>query len=92
MRSTKERVLVSDETNFFYLRRGVQRTPVGIEVEIIQCNDGIQSSMGALKGTVAFGLRNKSGVHRGQLIGFSTDREDLGLLAAEHGWQLANFD
>jgi hypothetical protein len=83
-----EKVWIYKKANFFYLRRGVARTPAGTGVEIIQCNDGIVTSEGSLKGTVTYGLRNKDGEMRGQMIAFSTDREDLELFAMEYDWRL----
>jgi len=87
MRS-EEKVWISEESNFFYLRRGVARTPPTTEVEVIQCNNGIQTSEGALKGTIVYGLRNRNGALKGQMIAFSLDPEDLELFAMEYEWVL----
>jgi len=77
-----EKILLNEKTNFFYIKRGVERTPSGSAVEIIQCNPGIRTNEGVLKGTIAFGLRNMTG----QLIAYSYDTDDLVLFAIEHDW------
>ena len=78
----KEKVLLNKKTNFFYIERGVERTPAGSEVQIVTCNPGIQTIHGILKGTIAQGLRNL----RGQMIAYSYDVDDLLLFALEHNW------
>lgn len=77
-----EKVWLNQKTNHFYIRRGVERTPDKSKVEIIECNAGITTTHGALKGTVAYGLRNMNG----QMIAYSRDTDDLVLFAIEHNW------
>ncbi len=79
-----EKVLLNRKTNFFYIKRGVERTPSKSIVEVIECNPGIRTTHGVLKGTVAYGLRNLTG----QLIAFSYDTDDLVLFAIEHDWEM----
>jgi hypothetical protein len=82
----KEKVWLNSKTNFFYIQRGIDRTPAGSEVEIVECNTGIQTSVGTLKGTIAYGLRNT----RGQFIAYSYDTDDLVMFAVEHQWWMDN--
>ena len=77
-----EKVWLSQKTNFFYIERGVGRTPSGSQVEIVECNTGIQTTHGTLKGTNAYGLCN---VHN-QMIAYSRDTDDLVVFAIEHNW------
>jgi hypothetical protein len=79
-----EKVWVNEKTNFFYIKRGIERTPTGSKVEVIKCNTGIQTTQGTLKGTVAYGLRNL----KGQMIAYSHDTDDLILFAIEHDWKM----
>jgi len=85
---SEEKVWVDKKKNFFYLKRGLDRTPAGTGVEIIECNRGIETTEGSLKGTVVHGLRNKDGEFKGQMIAFSLDPEYLELLAMEQNWNL----
>ena len=77
-----EKVWLNEKTNFFYIERGVERTPSGSKVEIVECNSGVQTTQGTLKGTLVYGLRNMNN----QLIAYSYDREDLVLFALEYEW------
>lgn len=81
-----EKVLINQKSNFFYLNRGVKRTPIGTDVEIIECNNGIEADGKTIKGTMTYALRNKNGKYAGQLIAFSNDIEDLQLFAMEYNW------
>jgi len=82
MDKLKEKVLLNKKTNFFYIQRGVDRTPVASQVEITTCSRGIQTSVGTLKGTTAYGLCNL----QGQFIAYSNDTDDLIVFAIEHEW------
>ena len=86
MDKTKEKVWLNTKTNFFYIQRGVDRTPAGSCVEIVTCNAGMQTSIGTLKGTIAYGLRNM----QGQFIAYSYDTDDLVLFTVEHQWWMDN--
>lgn len=86
MNNSKEKVWLNDKTNFFYIRRGIDRTPPGTLVELVQCNQGISTNIGVLKGTISYGLRNCSG----QMIAYSKDPDDLVLFALEHNWSMQN--
>ena len=85
MRNSTEKVMICEKSNFFYIRRGVERTPKGSKVEIIQCNRGIETTYGSLKGTVAYGLKQKNAA---QMIAYSTSEEDLLLFALEYDWNI----
>lgn len=86
MNTSQEKVWLNRKTNFFYIQRGVDRTPSGTLVEIVQCNQGIRTIVGTLKGTVSYGLRSPSG----QMIAYSKDTDDLILFALEHDWCMHN--
>lgn len=86
MDKNKEKVCLNRKTNFFYIQRGIDRTPAGSQVEIVKCNAGIQTSIGTLKGTVAHGLCSM----HGQFIAYSYDTDDLVVFAIEHKWWIDN--
>ena len=86
MNISQEKVWLNRKTNFFYIQRGIDRTPPGALVEIVQCNQGISTTAGTLKGTISFGLRNSNG----QMIAYSKDTDDLILFALEHDWSMHN--
>jgi len=83
-----DKVWLNDRTNFFYLKRGIDRTPIGSSVEIVQCSRGIVTTDGTLKKTAAFGLKQS---HCAQMIAFSLDQDDLMLFAMEYNWVLVGF-
>ena len=84
----QENVCVNEKNGFRYLMRGVERTPIGTEVSINQCNSGVSTTHGVLKGTANYSLVNKDGYFTGQCIAFSRDLDDLYLFAIEHGWSI----
>ena len=86
--SATEKVMICEKSNFFYIQRGVTRTPRGSKVEIIQCNNGIQTIYGSLKGTVTFGLKQRD---TAQMIAYSLCEDDLILFAMEYDWNIVNI-
>jgi len=84
----QEKIWLDEKTNFHYIRRGVERTPPGTKVKIVECNSGLCTSEGTLKGTVALGLLNVDGHFAGQMIAWSYDADDLVLFAIEHHWDM----
>jgi len=83
-----EKVMICEKSNFFYINRGVIRTPKGSKVEIVRCNNGIQTIYGSLKGTVTFGLKQKD---TAQMIAYSLCVDDLLLFAMEYDWEVINI-
>lgn len=84
----QERIWVNQKTNFHYIVRGIERTPPGTKVKIVECNGGIVTEKGILKDTVSLGLMNENGYMAGQWIAWSFDRDDLILFAIEHEWDM----
>jgi|6_EtaG_2_1085325.scaffolds.fasta_scaffold08288_6 hypothetical protein len=82
----QEKIWVNEKTNFHYIVRGIERIPPGSKVRIAECNNGIITSEGLLKGTVALGLVDMSG----QMVAWSYDPDDLVLFAIEHEWEMDN--
>lgn len=84
MKDNEEKVWI--DKYFFYLKRGIARTPTGTSVEIVQCGEPVPGY-----DVVYYRLRNVDGAHRGQVIAISRDPEDLELLAMEYNWSLKPF-
>ena len=84
----QERIVLDKKTNFHYIRRGVEWTPPGTEVQIVACNGGIITKHGTVKGTVMLGLINHNGERKGQMIAWSYEREDLELFVMEYDYIL----
>ena len=84
----QERIVLDKKTNFHYIRRGVEWTPSGTEVQIIECNGGIRTKHGTVKGTAMLGLMNHNGERKGQMIAWSYEREDLELFVMEYDFVL----
>ncbi len=82
----QENIYINEKNGFRYLMRGVERTPIGTEVLINQCNSGVATAHGVLKGTANYSLVNKDGYFWGQCIAFSRDLDYFYLFAIEHGW------
>ena len=86
----QEKIWVNKKTNFHYIVRGIERTPPRTKVSIVECNSGIVTDQGPLKGTITFGIRNDGGRFAGQMIAWSYDSDDLILFAIEHEWEMDN--
>jgi len=84
MNKRQEKIWLNPKTNFFYIQRGIERTPIGSRVEIVKCNPGLQTIHGVLKGTTGYGLRNLDK----QMIAYSYDTDDLVVFAIEHAWTM----
>jgi len=81
----QEKVWINQKTNFHYICRGIERTPPGTTVKIVQCNSGLMTEKGVVKGTITLGLTNG-----GQRIAWSLDPDDLILFAMDQGWPVEN--
>lgn len=90
--AAQEKVFVDRKNNFFYVQRGIDKTPPGTKVEIITCNDSVRNVHGSIEKTDDYSLRNADGYFRNQLIAWSTDQDDLILFAIEHGWKMDHPD
>lgn len=88
----QEKVWLDEKTSFHYVRRGIDYTPPGTEVQIIECNPGVRTQHGTIKGTIMLGLMNYNGERKGQMIAWSYDPEDLILFAMEYNWVLIEED
>jgi len=76
-------VIVDVEHQYSILDRNVDKSPVGTQVEIVQCNEGLKTELGYLKGFEPIRMvRSISG----WCMAFSRDIDDLILLIADRGW------
>jgi hypothetical protein len=79
----QEKVMLNKKNNYFYLQRGIDRTPRGSEVTIRSLGNSVQSLYGKVKGTEDYALQCGT-----QCIAFSRDPDDLILFAIEHEWTM----
>lgn len=82
----ENRTLIRSDTQFWVIKRNVDRVPRGSEVEICSCNDQLIGSFGMFKDDSAkMMLRSKTGF----VVATSIDIEDLALLIVENEWYAA---
>ena len=76
-----DRVVIRADTNHYLLRRNVLRTPPGSKVELVRCSDGLEGTLGILRGSASYALCSDS-----LMIAFSTDIGDLAIVVFENNW------
>jgi len=85
-RRPEDRQIVRLESNYMVLRRNLRRAPPGSEVELVDCGQKLQGTMGVFQnGRTTKALRTTSGF----IVAFSDDIEDLALLVVECEWYIA---
>ena len=80
-RRPDDRIVVRADTNHYFLRRNVLRTPPGSKVELVRCSDGLEGVLGVLRGSASYAIRSNS-----LMIAFSTDIGDLAIMVFENNW------
>lgn len=85
-RRPEDRQIMRLESNYVVLQRNLDRAPPGSEVELVDCGQKLQGTMGVFKnGRVTKALRTTSGF----VVAFSDDIEDFALLIVEREWYIA---
>jgi len=85
-RRPEDRQIVRLASNYVVLRRNLGRAPPGSEVELVDCGQKLQGTMGVFQnGRITKALRTTSGF----IVAFSDDIEDLALLVVECEWYIA---
>lgn len=85
-RRPEDRQIMRLESSYVVLRRNIDRTPPGSEVELVDCGQKLQGTLGVFQnGRTTKALRTTAGF----IVAFSDDIEDLALLIVEHEWYIA---
>lgn len=85
-RRPEDRQVVRSASNYVVLRRNLGRTPAGSEVELVDCGQKLQGTLGVFQNSkTTRALRTTAGF----IVAFSDDIEDLALLIVEREWCIA---
>ena len=82
-RKPTDRVLLRPDTQYWVVKRNLNRVPPGSEVEVVGCNSQLVGTFGTFDDrTGDFAIRSKTGF----VVATSRDIEDLAILIVENEW------